>query len=105
MYAEDPQNNFLPLSGRIKYLREPQTNFDMEALRRARTAVEAGGNAASLVRVDTGIRGGDDVSIFYDPMISKLIVWAPTREQAIADTLGALEHYKVVGLGSNIAFM
>ena len=80
VYAEDPQNNFLPLSGRIKYLREPGTNYDLEALRRARAAIDAGGNAESLVRVDTGIRSGDEVSIFYDPMISKLIVWAPTRE-------------------------
>lgn len=60
IYAEDPDNNFLPGSGQIKVLREPVQEQDK-------------------VRIDTGVRQGDVISTFYDPMISKLIVHAPDR--------------------------
>jgi len=60
IYSEDPDNNFLPGSGHIKVLREPE-------------------QIADQVRIDTGIRQGDTITTFYDPMISKLIVAAPDR--------------------------
>jgi len=63
IYSEDPMNNFLPGSGHLHVLREP--------------------NQAETVRVDTGVREGDTITTYYDPMISKLIVSAPDREQAI----------------------
>jgi 3-methylcrotonyl-CoA carboxylase alpha subunit len=64
IYAEDPDNGFLPCSGLIKVLREP-------------TKVEG------KIRIDTGVRQGDEISTFYDPMISKLIVWGENRAEAV----------------------
>lgn len=86
IYAEDPDNNFLPGSGHIKVMRTP-TEIDDQ------------------VRIDTGVRQGDEISTFYDPMISKLIVAAPDRNQAIRALYTALDEYKVVGLPTNIKFL
>ncbi|MGY8862381.1 MAG: acetyl-CoA carboxylase biotin carboxylase subunit, partial [Pseudomonadales bacterium] len=63
IYAEDPSQDFQPSTGRIVHLRTPVTN--------------------DTIRIDTGVREGDEISPFYDPMIAKLIVWAPNREQAL----------------------
>lgn len=57
------------------------------------------------MRIDTGVRQGDNISIFYDPMISKLIVWGKDRPTAIETLYQALDDYKVVGLPTNIKFM
>ncbi|CDW87420.1 3-methylcrotonyl-carboxylase subunit alpha [Stylonychia lemnae] len=86
VYAEDPENGFLPGSGLIKILREPKRQ-------------------EGKVRIDTGIREGDQISTFYDPMISKLIVWGETRQEAIDRLYQSLEDYKVIGLPTNIKFM
>lgn len=86
IYSEDPDNKFLPGSGHIKVLREPVQIQDQ-------------------VRIDTGVRQGDTISTFYDPMISKLIVHAPDRNQAIKTLYAALDDYKVVGLPTNIKFL
>lgn len=86
IYAEDPDNNFLPRSGKIHVLREPIKK-------------------EGLVRIDTGVREGDEISIFYDPMISKLIVWGKDRDTAIQRMHKALDEYKVVGLPNNINFL
>jgi len=89
IYSEDPYNNFLPGSGKIIYLREPKHSE----------------NGDPDVRVETGIREGDEVSIFYDPMISKLVVWGKDREQAIRKMNGCLQNYQVLGLPTNIPFL
>jgi len=86
IYAEDPENGFLPGSGKIFVLREPKRVDDQ-------------------VRIDTGVREGDEISTFYDPMISKLIVWGKDRHEAIENTYAALSDYKVVGLPNNINFL
>ena len=86
IYSEDPDNNFLPGNGTIKILRTPEEIED-------------------CVRIDTGIRQGDTISTFYDPMISKLIVHAPDRAQATQALYSALDSYKVVGLPTNIKFL
>jgi 3-methylcrotonyl-CoA carboxylase alpha subunit len=57
------------------------------------------------VRIDTGVRQGDTISTFYDPMISKLIVWGEDRTQAIDRLYQALDDYKVIGLPNNIKFL
>lgn len=57
------------------------------------------------MRIDTGIRQGDEISTFYDPMISKLIVWAEDREKAIAATHESLKNYDILGLKTNIKFL
>lgn len=86
IYSEDPVNNFLPGSGQIKVLREPK-------------------QVDNVVRIDTGVRQGDIISTFYDPMISKLIVSGPDRESAIQSLYSALQDYKIVGLPTNIQFV
>ncbi|MEO8284903.1 MAG: acetyl-CoA carboxylase biotin carboxylase subunit [Chloroflexota bacterium] len=81
--AEDPFNNFVPSLGTIAAIAEP------------------GGPG---VRLDTGIYRGSKVSIYYDPMIAKLIVWAPTRAHAILRMRRALEEFRIVGIQTNIPF-
>ncbi|QCF25391.1 acetyl/propionyl/methylcrotonyl-CoA carboxylase subunit alpha [Hydrocarboniclastica marina] len=85
IYAEDPENGFLPATGTLRYLRTPAEN--------------------AHIRVDTGVVEGDQISIHYDPMIAKLIVWGETRAQAVNRMVQALEHYRIVGLKTNIRFL
>jgi acetyl-CoA carboxylase biotin carboxylase subunit len=83
IYAEDPDNNFLPSPGRIEQLRAP------------------GGPG---VRDDSGATAGLDVPIFYDPMISKLVAWAEDRPRAIARMRRALTEYIVTGIKTTVPF-
>ncbi|MEJ7712569.1 MAG: acetyl-CoA carboxylase biotin carboxylase subunit [Pyrinomonadaceae bacterium] len=83
VYAEDPDNNFLPSPGRIKQLRVP------------------GGPG---IRDDSGVYAGSEVSIFYDPLISKLAAWGRTRDEAIGRLRRALDEYEVVGIATTLAF-
>jgi 3-methylcrotonyl-CoA carboxylase alpha subunit len=85
IYAEDPDQNFLPATGPIVHLNVPPES--------------------SHVRIDTGIRQGDDVSIFYDPLIAKMIVWDTNRSSALARLRGALHDFQVVGVTTNIDFL
>jgi acetyl/propionyl-CoA carboxylase alpha subunit len=84
IYAEDPANNFLPSSGEIAIMTEP---------------------SGPGVRLDTGFREGDEVSVFYDPIISKLIVWGPDRESAISRMRMALNEYTIGGISTIIPFL
>ena len=87
--AEDPFRNFLPSIGRlVKYIPPPE---DPPGL-------------ATRVRVDTGVYEGGEISMYYDPMIAKLIVHGATREQAIARMRDALNQFVIRGVSSNIAF-
>ncbi|WP_334161363.1 acetyl/propionyl/methylcrotonyl-CoA carboxylase subunit alpha [Phenylobacterium sp.] len=89
IYAEDPYRGFLPSIGRL-------VRYDPPAEGKA---------ADTVIRNDAGVREGDEISMFYDPMISKLSTWAPTREKAI-DAMGrALEDFHIEGLGQNIPFL
>ena len=96
IYAENPDNNFLPSIGTLRHLRMPEA-----------VSFSLGENPAhpAPVRIDSGVRAGDAISPFYDPMIAKLIVWGRDREEALALMAGALTHYQVVGLTTNIAFL
>jgi 3-methylcrotonyl-CoA carboxylase alpha subunit len=85
IYAEDPQNEFLPASGRLNFLREPEQS--------------------KFVRIDSGIRENDVISNFYDPMIAKLIVWDESRPRALQRLVHALESYQISGLKHNIEFL
>jgi 3-methylcrotonyl-CoA carboxylase alpha subunit len=85
LYAEDPQREFLPSVGRLEHLRLPK---------------EANG-----IRVDTGVREGDDVTMFYDPMIAKVIAWDSTREGAAAKLAEALAQTEVAGVRTNAGFL
>ena len=87
--AENPDNNFLPATGTLHVYRKPEhTAFNI-----------------SDVRVDDGVREGDVISPYYDSMIAKLIVHAPTREQALAKLDHALAETRIVGLPNNVAFL
>ncbi|HEY5290606.1 MAG TPA: acetyl/propionyl/methylcrotonyl-CoA carboxylase subunit alpha, partial [Caulobacteraceae bacterium] len=89
IYAEDPYRNFLPSIGRlVRY--QPPVEGDCCAWR---------------VRNDTGVREGDEISMFYDPMIAKLCVWAPRRDAAVDGMGRALEALHIEGVGHNTAFL
>jgi propionyl-CoA carboxylase alpha chain len=89
IYAEDPYRGFLPSIGRLVRYDPPKEG-----------PVEGG-----IVRNDAGVREGDEISMFYDPMISKLSTWGKTRDAAI-DAMGrALEDFHIEGLGQNIPFL
>jgi acetyl-CoA carboxylase biotin carboxylase subunit len=81
--SEDPANGFLPSTGRIQYLRVP---------------------AGPGVRWDSGIEIGDEVTLYYDSLLAKLIVWAPDRAQAVTRMTQALDELVVVGVATNQAF-
>ncbi len=85
IYAEDPENDFLPAAGTLKLLQTP--------------------TASSHVRVDSGVSEGDEVGVFYDPMIAKLIVWGQDREMALQRLTKALAGYRVRGVTTNIEFL
>jgi propionyl-CoA carboxylase alpha chain len=89
VYAEDPYRNFLPSTGRLTRYTPPAESRTGEA----------------VVRVDTGVAEGGEVSMFYDPMIAKLVTWAPTREQAIDLQIGAIDGYEIAGVGTNLDFL
>lgn len=85
IYAEDPNNQFLPSTGLLSRLIPPEEN--------------------EHIRVDTGVLEGDEVSPFYDPMIAKLIVWDQNREKALSKLAKALSVYQVDGVTTNIDFL
>jgi len=89
VYAEDPYRNFLPSTGRLTRYAPPPVTRGPEA----------------VVRVDTGVAEGGEVSMFYDPMIAKLVTWAPTREAAIDLQIGAIDRYRIEGVGTNLDFL
>jgi propionyl-CoA carboxylase alpha chain len=89
VYAEDPYRNFLPSTGRLTRYRPPQ---------------EGSANGVT-VRNDTGVYEGGEISLYYDPMIAKLVTHAPTRAAAIAAQSDALDSFVVDGIRHNISFL
>ncbi len=85
IYAEDPTRGFIPSTGRIVQYEEPEKSAN--------------------VRVDSGVREGSEVSMFYDPMIAKLCTYAPTRIEAIVKMQEALGNYVIRGISHNISFL
>jgi len=85
IYAEDPENDFLPSTGRLRHLRHPEESLH--------------------VRVDSGVAEGDAIGIHYDPMLAKLIVWDRDRLAALRRLRRALSEYQVVGVKTNVRFL
>ena len=85
VYAEDADNDFLPVTGKLHYLEPPEES--------------------QHVRVDTGVRQGDEISVYYDPMIAKLIVWDESRERALDRLATALSEYRIGGTVTNLDFL
>ena len=89
IYAEDPYRSFLPSTGRlVRYWPSIQKRED-----------------DLVVRVDDGVVDGGEVSMFYDPMIAKLVTWAPTREAAIDAQVDALDQFVIDGISDNVDFL
>ncbi len=91
VYAEDPYRGFLPSTGRLVCYTPPQTTDE--------------DSGAQIVRVDDGVIEGGEVSMFYDPMIAKLVTHGPTREAAIDAQIDALDRFEIEGLSHNIDFL
>ena len=89
IYAEDPYRKFLPSIGRLVRYQPP----------------EEGDHGSYTVRNDTGVREGDEISMFYDPMIAKLCTWGATRAEAVSGMARALEDFHIEGLGHNVPFL
>ncbi|MCJ2082897.1 acetyl/propionyl/methylcrotonyl-CoA carboxylase subunit alpha [Methylobacterium sp. J-090] len=89
VYAEDPTRNFLPSIGRLTTYRPPAEGKFGDA----------------IVRNDTGVEEGGEIAIHYDPMIAKLVTWAPTRAQAIESQGEALDAFAIDGIRHNIPFL
>lgn len=93
VYAEDPYRGFLPSTGRLVRYRTPVP------------AWEGDERGIDGVRVDAGVEEGGEVSIFYDPMIAKLVTWGATRDEAADLQIAALDRFEIEGLGHNIDFV
>ncbi|MHA6722763.1 ATP-binding protein [Sphingomonas sp. RS2018] len=107
VYAEDPYRGFLPSTGRLVTYRPPaavETPYD-SASSSLSTNGEGVREAAAYTRVDDGVVEGGEVSMFYDPMIAKLVTWAPTREEAADRQIAALDAFRIEGIGHNIDFL
>lgn len=85
IYAEDPNNDFLPVTGNLAFLQPPEES--------------------DHVRVDTGVLQGDEVSVYYDPMIAKLITWDEDRDKALQRLAKALREYRIGGMTTNLGFL
>jgi 3-methylcrotonyl-CoA carboxylase alpha subunit len=85
VYAEDAENDFLPATGVLGFLQPPEES--------------------AHVRVDTGVVEGDEISVYYDPMIAKLIVWDETRDRALQRLASALSEYRIGGTVTNLDFL
>ena len=121
VYAEDPYRGFLPSTGRLVGIgrrsaplalplregadasasRERQSS----PTRRASRVDPARRETRSVVRVDDGVADGGEVSMFYDPMIAKLVTWAPTRDAAIDAQVDALDQFVIDGISDNVDFL
>ena len=118
VYAEDPYRGFLPSTGRLVRYRTP-----LKSPSRLREGLgvgtaspsqahpqplpQAGGEIRGVdgVRVDDGVAEGGEVSMFYDPMIAKLVTWGQTRDEAADKQIAALDRFEIEGLGHNIDFV
>lgn len=124
VYAEDPYRGFLPSTGRLTRYRPPvhsspergggplaqrvvegAPSVSANALPPPRSGEDLGLRGRDGVRVDDGVAEGGEVSMFYDPMIAKLITWGKTRDEAADLQIAALDRFEIEGLGHNIDFV
>jgi propionyl-CoA carboxylase alpha chain len=125
VYAEDPYRGFLPSIGRIVRYNPPHdmgrgtaeggggggpqaervSHTPSTTPLRDAVPLPASGEDAPIIRVDDGVAEGGEVSMFYDPMIAKLVTWGPTREAAIDAQIAALDAFEIEGPGNNIDFL
>jgi len=99
IYAENPDKGFLPTIGHLVHMATP------DAVQFKRNADDNNFHEPAAVRIDSGVRAGDEISPHYDPMIAKLIVWGHDRDQALARMRAALAEFHIVGLANNVDFL
>jgi propionyl-CoA carboxylase alpha chain len=121
VYAEDPYRGFLPSTGRLARYRTPLRHpvfdtglgFSSDAASKSQAPHQVRGDDEWLagirgvdgVRVDDGVEEGGEVSMFYDPMIAKLVTWGATRDEAADKQIEALDRFEIEGLGHNVDFL
>ena len=121
VYAEDPYRGFLPSTGRLTRYRSPvpfvssedETPIGGAQLHGVSTMLDTNGARGDVfrlrgvdgVRVDDGVQEGGEVSMFYDPMIAKLVTWGANRDEAAELQIAALDRFEIEGLGHNIDFV
>ncbi len=98
VYAEDPYRGFLPSTGRLTRYQPPVEGWTDDGAENGRRGIDG-------IRVDDGVYDGGEVSMFYDPMIAKLITWGATRDEAADLQIAALDRFEIEGLGHNIDFV
>ncbi|MEJ6009312.1 acetyl/propionyl/methylcrotonyl-CoA carboxylase subunit alpha [Novosphingobium aquae] len=98
VYAEDPYRGFLPSTGRLVRYNPPVEGWTDDGAENGRRGIDG-------IRVDDGVYEGGEVSMFYDPMIAKLITWGETRDEAADKQIAALDAFEIEGLGHNIDFV
>ncbi len=98
VYAEDPYRGFLPSTGRLVEYQPPLEGWTDDGSANGRRGVDG-------VRVDDGVYEGGEVSMFYDPMIAKLVTWGETRDEAADLQIQALDAFRIEGLGHNVDFL
>jgi len=99
IYAENPDKGFLPSTGRLVHLAQPA------AVEFRRNLDDNGFHDPAPVRIDSGVRAGDQITPYYDPMIAKLIVWGEDRSHALARMQAALADFHIVGVANNVDFL
>ena len=98
VYAEDPYRGFLPSTGRLVRYQPPVEPWADDGMENGRRGVDG-------IRVDDGVFEGGEVSMFYDPMIAKLVTWGETRDEAADLQVAALDAFRIEGLGHNVDFL
>ena len=104
VYAENPRKQFLPSTGTLSHLRVPSAAAFGGQGSPALLAAPRATSPAS-VRIDSGVREGDAISPYYDPMIAKLVTWGRTRDEAIGHMRRALADFEVIGPATNVEFL
>jgi propionyl-CoA carboxylase alpha chain len=116
VYAEDPYRHFLPSTGRLVRYWPPHESpsrvreglgegLPSSRAEKEKTLSRSREREDIRIRVDDGVADGGEVSMFYDPMIAKLITWAPTREAAIDAQVAALDQFVIDGISDNVDFL
>jgi len=98
VYAEDPYRGFLPSTGRLVHYEPPVEPWADDGVANGRRGIDG-------IRVDDGVFEGGEVSMFYDPMIAKLVTWGETRDEAADLQVQALDAFRIEGLGHNVDFL
>ncbi|MGB3738001.1 MAG: acetyl/propionyl/methylcrotonyl-CoA carboxylase subunit alpha [Pontixanthobacter sp.] len=98
VYAEDPYRGFLPSIGRLVHYEPPVEPWADDGAANGRRGIDG-------VRIDDGVFEGGEVSMFYDPMIAKLVTWGETRDEAADLQVQALDAFRIEGLGHNVDFL